>query len=212
MRGASPFELAEGAAAHDDGLVLDGSIDANALDRALRANMFRIAERCMSCLTDADYIAGDEAADVLDSYRIYLEDLEPEEGILDILAFIVSIRLGSNDEKEVAEIRKLGQIVALDFGQKVPHCPFIQLTELPTALYESRPMIRDICRILMCPVVQVNETDFLTLTSVNPYTATLAGKIISGILERETGRKPFIFLLTTDANAWTWLRGKHFEK
>ena len=131
-----------------------------------------------------------------------------------VLCRLSTVRLWSSVwcSASVAEMRKLSQIETLAFGQKVAHCPFIQLTELPTSLYEGYPSIREVCRLLMCPVVQAHEADFVTLASVNPYTAALAGKVVTGVVERETGKKPFVFLLTTDASAWNWLLEKHFEK
>ena len=62
----------------------------------------------------------------------------------------------------------------------------------------------------MCPIVQCHEKDFVSVTSINPITAASAGLLISKQLEKETGVRPFVFVMTTNSNAWTWLCEKHF--
>ncbi|MDF1823944.1 MAG: hypothetical protein P1U68_04835 [Verrucomicrobiales bacterium] len=93
---------------------------------------------------------------------------------------------------------------------KVSHLAFAHQTETPIEFYRSYPAVSEICRLLGCPIIQVSEKDFVTVTSINPYTATAAARLISNELEAEVGRKPFYFVTTTDLNAWKYTCERHF--
>ena len=59
-------------------------------------------------------------------------------------------------------------------------------------------------------MIQVSEKDFFSVTSINPFTATAAARLIANEVQHETGKKPFHFVSTTDMNAWKYLQGRHF--
>ena len=156
------------------------------------------------------YLNEAEGRSILQSFGYYINDLPDRASILDIVAFIVWIKLETKDEKAVREIRNLTRALTPAIPGKITHCGFVQLTETPIALYQAHPRIYEICSTLMCPIVQCHEKDFVSVTSINPITAASAGLLISKQLEKETGVRPFVFVMTTNSNAWTWLCEKHF--
>ena len=93
---------------------------------------------------------------------------------------------------------------------KISHLAFAHQNDTPIEFYNEFPAISEICRLLGCPVIQVSDKDFLTVTSINPFTATAAARLISNEIESECGRKPFHFITTTDLTAWKYTCERHF--
>ena len=176
----------------------------------LRAQAYRCGEVSMRHLVRAEYLSEAEAGGILQSFGYYINDLPDRASILDILAFLVWIKLESKDEKAVREIRNLTRVMTTAISGRISHCGFAQLTEMPIELYQALPRVFEICSTLMCPIIQRHEKDFITVASVNPVTAAAAGLLISKQIEKDAGIRPFVFVMTTSSNAWTWLCEKHF--
>ena len=176
----------------------------------LRAQAYRCGEVTMRHLVKSDYLGESEAKGILQSYSYYINDLPERASILDILAFLVWIKLESKDEKAVREIRNLTRVMTTALSGKVNHCDFAHLTEMPIELYQGHARVFEICSTLMCPIIQCHEKDFVTVTSINPVSAAAAGLLISKQMERVNKIRPFVFLMTTSSNSWTWLCEKHF--
>lgn len=176
----------------------------------LRAQAYRCGEVTMRHLVKSEYLGASEAKGILQSYSYYINDLPERASILDILAFLVWIKLESKDEKAVREIRNLTRIMTSALNGKVNHCEFAHLTEMPIELYQAHARVFEVCTTLMCPIIQTHEKDFVTVTSINPVSAAAAGLLISKQMERTNKIRPFVFLMTTSSNNWTWLCEKHF--
>jgi hypothetical protein len=176
----------------------------------LRHQAYRCGEVTVRHLVESEYLSGPEGQSILQSYGYYINDLPERGSILDLIAFLVWIKLESRDEKAIKEMRNLTQMMSAAFQGKITHCGFAHLTETPIELYQSNARVYQISSSLMCPVIQAHESDFVSVVSVNPITAASAGLLITKQLEKETGVRPFVFVMTTDSNAWTWLCEKHF--
>ncbi len=176
----------------------------------LRAQAYRCGEVTMKHLVRNGYLAESEAQSILQSFSYYINDLPDRSSILDIIAFLVWIKLESKDEKAIKEIRNLTKVMTTALNGKISHCGFAHLTEMPIELYQGHARVFEICSTLMCPIIQSHEKDFVTVVSINPITAAAAGLLVSKQLEKDNGIRPFVFLMTTTSNAWTWLCEKHF--
>lgn len=176
----------------------------------LRQFAYSCGERSIGYLVENKYLGSEDGEGILSSFGYYVNDLPEKSSILDIIAFLVWIKLESKDEKAVKEIRNLTELLKKGTTEKIGHMGFAHLNETPGNLYHGHPRVHEICSTMMCPVIQNNEADFVTVTSVNPITACTAGAAISAELERATGTKPFITVLTTDSSAWSFLCEKHF--
>jgi hypothetical protein len=206
------LDATEQNSAAGEGRPAANEITEASFSQRLRAQAYRCGEVTMKHLVRAEYLSEGEANTILQSFGYYINDLPDRAGILDILAFLVWIKLESKDEKAVREIRNLTRVMTTAINGRISHCGFAHLTEMPIELYQSYPRIFEICSTLMCPVIQRNEKDFLTVASINPVTAAAAGLLIGKQMEKDAGMKPFVFVMTTGSNAWTWLCEKHFGK
>lgn len=206
------LDATEQNSAHGTGREASNEIAEASFSQRLRAQAYRCGEVTMKHLVRAEYLSEGEASTILQSFGFYINDLPDRGGILDILAFLVWIKLESKDEKAVREIRNLTRVMTTAINGRISHCGFAHLTEMPIELYQTYPRIFEICSTLMCPIIQRNEKDFVTVVSVNPVTAAAAGLLIGKQLEKDAGVKPFVFVMTTSSNAWTWLCEKHFGK
>ena len=172
-----------------------------AFSARLRQQTFACGEATIRKLAEIQYLNVEDANGILSSFGYYVNDLPDKSSVLDI---------ESKDEKAVKEIRNLTTILKSAASEKIGHMGFAHLNDTPGSLYHGHPRVFEICSTMMCPVIQNNEADFVTLTSVNPITAITAGELVSQELERATGTKPFIVVMTTDSNAWSFLCEKHF--
>ncbi|MCB1230044.1 MAG: hypothetical protein KDN19_07255 [Verrucomicrobiae bacterium] len=198
-----------GATAAEPGAEGSGLAETSYAER-LRAQAYRCGEVTMKHLVQSGYLVESEAQGILQSFSYYINDLPERSSILDIIAFLVWIKLESKDEKAIKEIRNLTRLMSSALKGKISHCGFAHLTEMPIELYQGHARVFEICSTLMCPVIQTHDKDFVTVVSINPITAAATGLLVSKQLEKDNGIRPFVFLMTTSSNAWTWLCEKHF--
>ncbi len=187
-----------------------GAINREGFGRQLRRQAYQCAWMTAKRLVETGYLENSESSGLLESFKLYIDDLPDKSSILDLLAFIVWIRLETKDEKAVREIRQLTQSVTPCIPGRITHSSFAHLVDTPTEIYQGFPVIYEVCSTLMCPIIQAHEKDFFTVVSINPITASAAALIISKVLEEASGIKPFAFVMTTDSNAWSFLNEKHF--
>lgn len=217
----SPGAVAQDRGGASDGLILDsGGLDwggANAasgekktLQTVLRETALRCGEMTLSHLARYEYVDRQTCESVLASYEMYVRDLPPRSGIIDMLPFIVSIRFERWDERAMKELRNLTQVMGEAVFTRVAHCGFLQLVEQPTQLFQNFPNVQEICATLMCPVVQCHERDFVTVASVNPVTAFSAIQLIEADMTTEGGFRPFTSVMTTDGTPWNFLCERQF--
>lgn len=196
----------------DEGLLeaIKARADEKTINEGLREQAICCGELTLQRLTQAGHLSGAEAQSILESYGYYVEDVKAGENILDILAFHIWVKLDTKGERAEKEIRILTSQLTQAVPTGVTYCSFSRLSDTPTELFEKIPLVEKFCAALMCPVVQANERDFISVASVNPVTAAVVGLLLEEVMERE-GVRPFSFVLTMSATSWTGLCEKQFS-
>lgn len=176
----------------------------------LRRQMAHCGEYTFQALNKVGKLSPEDTGRIAQQYLKTLNSIEKGKPFPDALQYLVL----EGWKKEEVEARD----VVLDLTRsllhysktKINHLAFAHQTETPIDFYNSYPGISEIARLLRCPIVQISEKDFVTVASINPFTATAAARLIVNEVEAEVGRKPFHFLATTDLNGWKYACERHF--
>jgi len=176
----------------------------------LRRQMAHCGEYSYQALNKLGRLSPEDTSRVTQRYLKELNTCERGRPFPDALHYLV-VSGWKIPELEVRDtLLELTRALIRYSKTKVSHLTFAHQTETPIDFYNSFPGIAEISRLLSCPVTQTSEKDFLTVTSINPFTASAAARLISNELEAEVGRKPFTFVTTTDLNAWKYACERHF--
>lgn len=176
----------------------------------LRRQMSHCGEYTYQALNKVGKLSPEDTSRISQQYLKYISQVEKGKPFEDALCFLV-IHGWKKSEIEARDVMlELTKGLIRYSKTKITHLSFAQQTETPLDFYNNFPAISEICRLLSCPIIQVNEKDFFMVTSVNPFTATAASRIISNEIEAEVGRKPFAFSTTTDLNSWRYACERHF--
>jgi hypothetical protein len=176
----------------------------------LRRQMAHCAEYTFQALNKIGKLSPEDTGRITQQYLKYLNTVEKGKPFADALHYLYfeGWKRPEIDARDM--ILRLTRSLINYSKTKINHLAFAQQTDTPIEFYNSYPAISEICRLLSSPIIQVNEKDFFTITSINPFTATAAARLISNEIQHEVGRKPFCFITTTDLNAWKYLLGRHF--
>lgn len=176
----------------------------------LRRQMAHCGEYTFQALNKIGKLSPEDTGRITQQYLKYLNTVEKGKPFTDALQYLYfeGWKRPEIDARDM--ILKLTRSLITYSKTKINHLAFAQQTDTPIEFYNSYPAISEICRLLAAPIIQVNEKDFFTVTSINPFTATAAARLISNEIQHEVGRKPFCFITTTDLNAWKYLLGRHF--
>lgn len=121
-------------------------------------------------------------------------------------------RIQGNDEEHISSaILNLGNRVASTLAISIPVIPFGGKLIAPSAFYESFDRIHKIARVLLSPVVYVEDTDAIGTASINPVACSILGEEIHSQIYKRFGIRPFVTLARLDYESWTFLTRKHFE-
>ncbi len=198
----SPRPLAESGVAAEGGLLPSTDL--------LRRQMAHCGEYTYQALNKIGKLSPEDTGRITQLYLKYLTTVEKGRPFLDALCFLYfeGWRRPEIDARDT--ILRLTKSLISYSKTKITHLSFAQQTDTPIEFYNAYPAVSEISRLLGTPVIQINEKDFFTVTSVNPFTATAAARLISNEIQQEVGRKPFSFITTTDLNAVHYLHGRHF--
>ena len=176
----------------------------------LRRQMAHCGEYTFQALNKIGKLSPEDTGRITQLYLRYLNTVEKGRPFMDALQylFLEGWKRPEIDARDT--ILRLTKSLISYSKTKITHLAFVQQTDTPIEFYNSFPAISEISRLLSTPVIQINEKDFFTVTSINPFTATAAARLISNEIQQETGRKPFCFVTTTDLNALKYLHGRHF--
>lgn len=176
----------------------------------LRRQMAHCGEYTFQALNKIGKLSPEDTSRITQLYLKHLNSVEKGKPFADALQFLYfeGWKRPEIDARDM--ILRLTKSLISYSKTKINHLAFAQQTDTPIEFYNSFPAISEICRLLASPIIQVNEKDFFTVTSINPFTATAAARLISNEIQQEVGRKPFCFVTTTDLNAWKYLLGRHF--
>lgn len=176
----------------------------------LRRQMAHCGEYTYQALNKIGKLSPEDSSKMSQKYLKELNATEKGHPFPDALDFLV-VTGWKKDEVEARDVAlELTRALLRYSKTKITHLAFAHQTDTPIEFYNDFPGISEICRLLGCPVIQVSEKDFLTVTTINPFTGTAAARLISNEIESEVGRKPFYFVSTTDLNAWNYTRERHF--
>jgi hypothetical protein len=176
----------------------------------LRRQMAHCGEYTYQALNKIGKLSPEDTGRITQQYLKYLNTVEKGKPFADALHYLYfeGWKRPEIDARDM--ILRLTKSLISYSKTKINHLAFAQQTDTPIEFYNAFPAISEISRLLGAPVIQVNEKDFFTVASINPFTATAAARLISNEIQQEVGRKPFCFITTTDLNAWQYLLGRHF--
>ena len=176
----------------------------------LRTQVAQNGENTFQILGKLGKLTPEKVSQVSQRYLQQIETTERGEPFIDALAFLVH----EEWQKDTIDARditlELTRALLPHSKIKISHLAFAHQNETPIEFYNEFPVISEICRLLSCPIIQVSNNDFFTVTSINPLTATLAISLITAEIETEGGRRPFSFATTTDLTAWKYTCERHF--
>ncbi len=176
----------------------------------LRTQMTQCGEYTFQALSKIGKLASEEASSISENYLEKIKQTENGEPFQDALAFLVVDEWNKSTIESRDTALELTRALLLYSKTKISHLAFAHQNETPIEFYNEFPAVSEICRLLSCPIIQVSGRDFITVTSINPFTAEAAAQLITNEIETENGRKPFSFITTTDLNAWKYTCERHF--
>lgn len=129
----------------------------------------------------------------------------------DFLEYVASAR---DEDSTASDQEKLIDSLSVEITRQVPFqatcCPIAHQADSGRNLYTKYPQVADVCGFLKCPVIEAGNTDFLVLTSINPYTTKLTADVVGEILYRDTNVVPFVFSTTCPVKTRDHLCARHF--
>ena len=176
----------------------------------LQTQMAQCGEYTFEALSKIGKLTPEETSRVSQKYSEKIQQTENGEPFQDALAFLVVDEWKRSTIESRDTALELTRALLLYSKTKISHLAFAHQNETPVEFYNEFPAISEICRLLSCPIIQVSGRDFITVTSINPFTAEAAAQLITKEIETENGRKPFNFITTTDLNAWKYTCERHF--
>ncbi|MEI7910397.1 MAG: hypothetical protein WCK77_12230 [Verrucomicrobiota bacterium] len=118
---------------------------------------------------------------------------------------------GHQEEHLAGIIRILGDKLAAELNPSPPLIPFAGKLIAPSAFYESFDHIHKMARVLLTPVIFVEDTDSIGVASINPIAATLLAEKIQEAVSRRFDIRPFLTIARLEYESWSFLTHKHFE-
>lgn len=182
------------------------------LDTLLRQQALHTGTVTLEHLSATGYIPAARTAELHQSYENYIADLPSNSPLLDMIAFLVWIKLEKRDEEGMKEISRITDILRDSFSPRIPRGGFTQALKAPADFYANFPEVKAIARTLMTPIVQSHEGDFISTASINPLSSAASANLIATWFEKQNdGRKPFAFLLSLAPDIWTDMCTAHFS-
>lgn len=180
------------------------------VQKTLRTQVSKNGEHTFQVLGKLGRLKPKEVSNVSQRYLQQIETTERGEPFQDALAFLV-LDEWKKDTIDARDITlELTRALLPKSKIKISHLAFAHQNETPIEFYNEFPVISEICRLLSCPLIQVSNNDFFTVTSINPFTATLASSLITAEIQTDGVRRPFSFATTTDLTAWKYTCERHF--
>jgi hypothetical protein len=176
----------------------------------LRRQMAHCGEYTFQALNKIGKLSPEDTSRITQRYLKKINSMEKGESFDDALSFLV-LEGWQKDEVEASGVTQgLTRALIRYSKTKVTNLAFANQTDTPIEFYTENPGISEIARLMGCPIIQVSETDFLSVTTINPFTGAAAVSLISNEIEQLSGRKPFTFVTTTDLNGWRYSCERHF--
>lgn len=147
-----------------------------------------------------------ELSQAMNTARDFHIDNKPAD-LIEILARVQ----GHEEETMSSAIMELADKVAATINPTPHLIPFAGKLIAPSAFYESYDRVHEIARILLSPVLYVEDSDACGIASINPVASRLLAEEISNSVHKRFGIRPFISMARLDYESWSFLTRKHFE-
>lgn len=205
-QGSSPFSSSQDEPAPASKPVLPPAPQSQMAD----ADPWDFAELCLeqtaAAVHESRAATPAELSQAMSSAREFHNGNKPAD-LIEILA-----RVQGHEEEQIGE-------ALLDLAEKIastltpmPHLmPFGGKLMAPSAFYESFDRIHEIARVLLSPVLYVEDSDAIGTASINPVASHLLGEEIANSVHKRFGIRPFITIARLDYESWSFLTRKHFE-
>ncbi len=176
----------------------------------LRRQMAHCGEYTFQALSKLGKLTEEDTGRIAQQYLKHINQTPKGTPLVDSLQYLVFEAMGQNEIEGRPLLLSLTRALLNYSKTKVTHITFAHQNENPIDFYTSFPKIAEISRIMKVPVIQVSEKDFFTVTSINPFTATAAARLIANEIEAEFKRKPIYFVTTTEISSWKYICERHF--
>lgn len=176
----------------------------------LRRQMAHCGEYTFQALSKLGKLTEEDAGRITQQYLKQINQTPKSKPLIDALQYLVFEAMGKSEIDGRPLLLSLTRALLNYSKTKVTHITFAHQNENPIEFYTNFPKISEICRIMGAPVIQVSEKDFFTVTSINPFTATAAARLIANEIEAEFSRKPIYFVTTTEISSWKYVCERHF--
>ena len=167
-------------------------------------------EYTFQALSKVGKLTEEDAGRITAQYLKHLSQTPKGTPLIDSLQYLVFEAMGKDEIDGRPILLSLTRALINYSKTKVSHITFAHQNENPIEFYTNFPKISEICRIMGVPVIQVSEKDFFTVSSINPFTATAAARLIANEIEAEFSRKPIYFVTTTEFSSWKYICERHF--
>lgn len=176
----------------------------------IRRQMVHCGEYTYQALNKTGKLSPEDTGRITQQYLKYLNLVEKGKPFTDPLQYL-ALEGWSCPEMEVEEaVLRLTKSLTYYSKTRISHLAFAQHTQTPVEFYSAFPAISEICLLLGTPLIQVSDNDFFTITSINPFTAVAAARLVSNEIQQGSARRPFCFVTTTNFSGWKYLLGRHF--
>ncbi len=176
----------------------------------LRRQMAHCGEYTFQALSKLGKLTEEDTGRIAQQYLKKIKQTPKGTPLVDSLHYLVFEAMEQNEIDGRPLLLSLTRALLNYSKTKVSHITFAHQNENPIDFYTSFPKIAEISRIMAVPVIQVSEKDFFTVTSINPFTATAAARLIANEIESEFTRKPIYFITTTEMSSWKYICERHF--
>lgn len=129
---------------------------------------------------------------------------------LDMLETLARV-MGHDEEMLGGVVHSLSDSVASTLSPVPASIPFASKLIAPSAFYESYDHVHQLGRLLLAPVLFVEDSDAIGTGSINPIAAQLLATQIHQAVSKRSGIRPFMTATRMEYESWAFLCRKHFE-
>lgn len=128
----------------------------------------------------------------------------------DLVEVITRIQ-GHSEEHIGPPMLEIANKIAATLSPYAPFIPFAGKLIAPSAFYDSFDHLHRLAKVLLSPVVYVEDTDAIGTASINPIAAAVLADEIQTQVFKRFGIRPFVTVARLDYESWAFLCRKHFE-
>lgn len=127
------------------------------------------------------------------------------------LVEVVTRLQGHAEEHLGPPMLEIANKLASTLSPYAPFIPFAGKLIAPSAFYDSFDQLHRLAKVLLSPVIYVEDTDAIGTASINPVAAAVLAEEIQTVVFKRFGIRPFVTVARLDYESWAFLCRKHFE-